>query len=67
MIFTPTLYIILASDNLSRLFLAAAGWHLSRKACTWIVAVAVGTPFVLVRSMRDVSFMRFFWPYDGYM
>lgn len=57
LLFTPTLYIILAGDNVSRL-LGSAGVVVSRKACTWIVSAIVGFPFALVRTMRDVSFMR---------
>ncbi|KAI9310872.1 transmembrane amino acid transporter protein-domain-containing protein, partial [Dichotomocladium elegans] len=59
LLFTPTLYIILAGDNVSRL-LAAASIGIGRKACTWIVSAIVGIPFALVRTMRDVSFMSFF-------
>ncbi|KAI7883697.1 hypothetical protein K492DRAFT_126007, partial [Lichtheimia hyalospora FSU 10163] len=59
LLFTPTLYMILAGDNLSRL-LGSAGVFVSRKACTWIVSAIVGFPFALVRTMRDVSFLSFF-------
>lgn len=55
---TPTLYIILAGDNLSKL-VAAAGISIGRQACTWMAAAAVGIPFVLVRTMRDISFVRY--------
>ncbi|KAI9273112.1 transmembrane amino acid transporter protein-domain-containing protein [Phascolomyces articulosus] len=59
LIFTPTLYIILAGDNISKL-LSVVRLQLSRKACTWIVSAFIGIPFALVRTMRDVSFMSFF-------
>ncbi|KAI8139401.1 transmembrane amino acid transporter protein-domain-containing protein [Fennellomyces sp. T-0311] len=59
LIFTPTLYIILAGDNISKL-LVVVNVYLDRKTCTWIVAAIVGIPFALVRTMRDVSFMSFF-------
>lgn len=58
LVFTPTLYLILAGDNVSRL---ASVVHVSigRAACTWILAVIIGIPYTLVRTMRDVSFMRY--------
>ncbi|KAI9496115.1 transmembrane amino acid transporter protein-domain-containing protein [Zychaea mexicana] len=59
LILTPTLYIILAGDNVSKL-LSVIGLHLDRKVCTWIVSATVGVPFALTRTMRDVSFMSFF-------
>ncbi|KAI7853973.1 transmembrane amino acid transporter protein-domain-containing protein [Circinella umbellata] len=59
LISTPTLYVILAGDNASRLF-SAAGVYVDRKACTWIVSAIVGIPFVFVRTMRDVSVTSFF-------
>ncbi|KAI8096762.1 transmembrane amino acid transporter protein-domain-containing protein, partial [Halteromyces radiatus] len=53
---TPIVYFILASSNISDLLLSA-GILLDFKVCAWMVSVVVGVPFVMIRSMRDVSFM----------
>ncbi|KAI8070361.1 transmembrane amino acid transporter protein-domain-containing protein, partial [Gongronella butleri] len=53
---TPIVYFILASSNIRDL-LQLVGWSLSFKLCTWIVSITVGVPFVMVRQMRDVTWM----------
>ncbi|ORZ15812.1 transmembrane amino acid transporter protein-domain-containing protein, partial [Absidia repens] len=53
---TPIVYFILASSNIADLLLSI-GVPLDFKICAWIVSVTVGFPFVMVRNMKDVSFM----------
>ncbi|KAI8335707.1 transmembrane amino acid transporter protein-domain-containing protein [Chlamydoabsidia padenii] len=53
---TPIVYFILASGNIADL-LASVGVNLDFKVCAWIVSVTVGVPFVMVRNMKDASFM----------
>lgn len=55
---TPTIYIILASDNISEILTQYGFVWLGRKACVWIIATIIGVPFILVRNMKDVSFFR---------
>jgi hypothetical protein len=54
---TPIVYFILASGNIADL-LSTVGITLDFKVCAWIVSVIVGAPFVMVRNMKDASFMR---------
>ncbi|SAL95692.1 hypothetical protein [Absidia glauca] len=53
---TPIVYFILASGNIADL-LSTVGITLDFKVCAWIVSVIVGAPFVMVRNMKDASFM----------
>lgn len=55
---TPTIYIILASDNISEILNQYGFIWLDRRTCIWIIAVVIGVPFILVRNMRDVSYLR---------
>ncbi|KAI8384681.1 transmembrane amino acid transporter protein-domain-containing protein [Radiomyces spectabilis] len=57
---TSILYVILAGDNLPVLLYSFTGAQIDRKVCIWILAAAIGLPFVMVRNMRDVSFMSCF-------
>ncbi|KAI8373726.1 transmembrane amino acid transporter protein-domain-containing protein [Blakeslea trispora] len=56
---TPTIYMILASENMSEIFMVHYGivW-LDRHMCIWILSAVVGIPFMLVRNLRDVSLLR---------
>ncbi|OBZ85571.1 Vesicular GABA transporter [Choanephora cucurbitarum] len=58
---TPTIYMILASENMSEIFMVHYGipW-LDRHMCIWILSAVVGIPFMLVRNLRDVSFLSTF-------
>lgn len=49
---------ILASENISDLLTQYGFLWLDRKACIWIISVVIGVPFLLVRNMKDVSFLR---------
>lgn len=57
---TPTIYIILASENISEILSQYGFIWLDRRACIWIIAVIIGVPFILVRNMKDVSFLSTF-------
>lgn len=57
---TPTIYLILASENISEILSQYGFVWLDRRACIWIIAVVVGVPFILVRNMKDVSFLSTF-------
>ncbi|KAI7897134.1 transmembrane amino acid transporter protein-domain-containing protein [Mucor mucedo] len=57
---TPTIYVILASENISDILSQYGFIWLDRRACIWIIAVVVGVPFILVRNMKDVSFLSTF-------
>jgi vesicular inhibitory amino acid transporter len=57
---TPTIYMILASENISDLLTQYGFIWLDRKACIWIISVVIGVPFLLVRNMKDVSFLRYY-------
>ncbi|KAI8887469.1 hypothetical protein K501DRAFT_330506 [Backusella circina FSU 941] len=60
LLLTPTIYIILASENISDILKQTNLPWLSRTACIWIIGVVVGVPFILVRNMRDVSLLSTF-------
>ncbi|KAI8067442.1 transmembrane amino acid transporter protein-domain-containing protein [Thamnidium elegans] len=57
---TPTIYIILASQNISDILTYYGFIWLNTKTCIWIIAVIIGIPFILVRNMKDVSFLSTF-------
>ncbi|CEP07987.1 hypothetical protein [Parasitella parasitica] len=57
---TPTIYMILASENISDILAQNGFVWLGRRVCVWLIAVVVGVPFLLVRNMRDVSFLSTF-------
>ncbi|GAA5803189.1 hypothetical protein HPULCUR_008665 [Helicostylum pulchrum] len=57
---TPTIYIILASQNISDILTHYGFIWLDTKTCIWIIAVIVGIPFILVRNMKDVYFLSTF-------
>lgn len=57
---TPTIYVILASQNISDILTHYGFIWLDTKTCIWIIAVIIGIPFILVRNMKDVSFLRYF-------
>lgn len=58
LLLTPTIYIILAGENISDILKQTDLPWLSRTVCIWIIGVVVGIPFILVRNMRDVSLLR---------
>jgi amino acid permease len=55
---TPTIYMILASENISDMLNQYGFVWLDRRSCIWIIAIVIGVPFILVRNMKDVSFLR---------
>ncbi|KAI8636012.1 transmembrane amino acid transporter protein-domain-containing protein [Parasitella parasitica] len=57
---TPTIYMILASENISDMLAQYGFVWLGRRACIWLIAIIVGVPFILVRNMKDVSFLSTF-------
>ncbi|GAA5810054.1 hypothetical protein MFLAVUS_003472 [Mucor flavus] len=57
---TPTIYVILASQNISDILTHYGFIWLDTKTCIWIIAVIIGIPFILVRNMKDVSFLSTF-------
>ncbi|KAK4515085.1 TATA-binding protein (TBP) [Mucor velutinosus] len=57
---TPTIYMILASENISDILAQNGFIWLGRTACIWLIAIIIGVPFILVRNMKDVSFLSTF-------
>lgn len=55
---TPTIYMIIASENISDILVQNGFVWLGRRACIWVIAIVIGVPFILVRNMKDVSFLR---------
>ncbi|KAI7904197.1 transmembrane amino acid transporter protein-domain-containing protein [Cokeromyces recurvatus] len=60
LLLTPTVYMVMASENISILLLQNGFIWLNRKVCVWIISIMIGVPFVLVRNMKDVSFLSTF-------
>ncbi|SAL97590.1 hypothetical protein [Absidia glauca] len=55
----PTLYMVLAGQNLSQLCQGTAA-ELNQKIWTIIMCIVIGVPFVLVKSMKEVAWMSAF-------
>ncbi|CAO3587747.1 unnamed protein product [Absidia cylindrospora] len=55
----PTLYMVLAGQNLHQLCLGTVA-ELNQKYWTIIMCVVIGIPFVLVKSMKEVAWMSAF-------
>ncbi|CEJ01262.1 hypothetical protein RMCBS344292_15296 [Rhizopus microsporus] len=55
---TPTIYIMMASENLSQILMDYELVWFHRRTCVWMLCILVGIPFFCVRHMKDVSYLR---------